>query len=105
MLAYCTLSKSCEVQLTLSVVGEVELRAVAAVERRVRRGVFNARVCQPIGIGVREEVCDQVDGVVGLDGNLGGPGAYGIGAGKHGGGSAGCESENDGGELHDDGCW
>jgi hypothetical protein len=34
-----------------------------------------------------------------------GPLAHGL-AGKHGGGGAGCESEEDGGELHfDDGVW
>jgi hypothetical protein len=93
-----------EFQLTLSIVSEVELAVVAAVENRVLAGVLDASVPQTIGVGRGGERGSQVQVVLGhVFGELNVPAALGLGAGEHGGRGAGCESEDDGGELHDDG--
>jgi hypothetical protein len=72
------------------------------VEDGVLAGVLDASVPQTIGVGSGGERGSQVQVVLGnVFGELNMPAALGLGAREHGGGGAGCKSEDDGGELHD----
>lgn len=89
--------------LTGSVVGEVKLEMVAAVEALAVR---DAGVVQLVvaGVLIRSELGGEVEILDnGTEGQAGKPLALGVGAGKNGSRGSGCESEDDGGELHLDG--
>jgi hypothetical protein len=89
--------------LTGSVVGEVKLDMVAAVEAFA---VLDAGVVQLVvaGVLVGSELRSEVEILDnGTEGQAGEPLALGVGAGKNGSRGSGCESEDDGGELHLDG--
>jgi hypothetical protein len=97
-----------EVKLTGPVVGEVELHVIATVRggKRDVVGRVDAGVPQLVVTGevIRSEGCGKVEtGGGGTVGQLSVPLALAGLAGKDSGRGSGCESEDDGGELHLDG--
>jgi hypothetical protein len=87
----------------LSIVGEVESGAVATMLHwELSIGSLDAGTPQ-FGVGVGPVLCGEVELIhVRAESDLDAPLAQG-GAGKDSSGGAGCESEDNGGELHLDG--
>jgi hypothetical protein len=111
MLASITNSSLNKAKLTSSVVGVVELDVVATLGGReglgvgsVNAGVPELGVLVESGVLVRGELGGEVEGLNdGAESQGCEPGALSVVAGKDSGGGGGCESEDDGGELHLDG--